>query len=384
MTAEQKQMFASYAQDVTITLDDRELPLAIIGRLSPRRFPADSSKEALAVLDGNAAAFRRGPYDDFQVRGVDRDRSGIEHVRMTQTYKGLSVVNRELTVHLSSRDVIGITGQFAADLDFAIDADWINPASAAAAAMSYAQKNNMHNARVVVASPTPAIHIGENEVAQIVIPIDVISDEQGDIKQVTLLVGVTQGQVVGRSAVSLASTGSCGLGCTQLIQNPSFEITDNSWQQSSTAGYGVIDSGCGFQSDRCAWFGGWGKPTRDSIYQEVTIPGTAKQATLSYYLKIMTSEPQNNAQAHDTLSVYAHYFSDPVHGLGSVQSLLNSYSDATPFALNSPFRLGNYVRQSVDVTKFAGRTIGIHCDAVVNGPGDTSFYLDSVLLTVQQ
>jgi hypothetical protein len=71
---------------------------------------------AQAALVAQGAIFGRGP-DDFENTDYEQpDELGTDHIRMTQTYKGVHVLGGELIVHMTSDRVTGINGRFVQNL----------------------------------------------------------------------------------------------------------------------------------------------------------------------------------------------------------------------------------------------------------------------------
>jgi aminopeptidase S len=104
----------------------------------------------------------------------------------------------------------------------------------------------------------------------------------------------TAGGVAAGTLPALAS--SCG---DQLIANPGFESGSVSW----TASSGVIDgSGKGRTGSYSAWLDGYGSSHPDTVSQQVAIPSGCSSYTLSFWLKITSSETTTST-AYDKLTV---------------------------------------------------------------------------------
>jgi Zn-dependent metalloprotease len=72
---------------------------------------------AQAALVAQGAIFGRGPDDDFENTDYEQpDELGTDHIRMTQTYKGVHVLGGELIVHMTPDRVTGINGRFVQNL----------------------------------------------------------------------------------------------------------------------------------------------------------------------------------------------------------------------------------------------------------------------------
>ncbi len=147
-----------------------------------------------------------------------------------------------------------------------------------------------------------------------------------------------------------------------LIQNGDFESGDLGW----TASAGVITNQTQAHSGFwCAWLGGYGKKHTDTLSQTVDLP-TGSSATLSFWLHIETEEVQQ--AVFDTLKVQV------ADENGAVLQTLHTFSnlDATP----------HYERVHFDVTPFLGRRIQLRLVASEDNKKATSFFVDTVRLTV--
>ena len=153
----------------------------------------------------------------------------------------------------------------------------------------------------------------------------------------------------------------------QLLLNPGFESGNVSWTTTS----GVIDSSTG-QPARTgswkAWLCGYGSTHTDYAYQQVTIPSTAASATLSFYIRITSSETTTSI-AYDTMSAQI------LNSSGGVLSTLATYSN-----LN---KNSSYVLKSFDVTAYRGQTIRVRFYATEDSSLQTSFVVDDTALSVQ-
>jgi subtilisin family serine protease len=154
---------------------------------------------------------------------------------------------------------------------------------------------------------------------------------------------------------------------SQLLLNPGFESGNVSW----TATSGVITSSSS-QPARTgswkAWLCGYGSTHTDYAYQQVSIPSTATSATLSFYLRITSSETTTST-IYDRLQVQI------LNSSGSVLSTLATYSN-----LN---KNSSYVLKSFDVTAYRGQTIRVRFYATEDSSLQTSFVIDDTALNVQ-
>jgi Zn-dependent metalloprotease len=148
-----------------------------------------------------------------------------------------------------------------------------------------------------------------------------------------------------------------------LLQNPGFESGATVW----TASSGAITS----SSSRPArtgswklWLGGYGRRVSEYGRQSVAIPASATTATLTFWVRIDTSE-RTTTRAYDTLKAQL------VSG-GTTTLATYSNLDAT----------NSYVQRSFDVTAFKGRTVTVKFAGKEDSSLQTSFVVDDTALTV--
>ena len=154
---------------------------------------------------------------------------------------------------------------------------------------------------------------------------------------------------------------------TQLILNSGFESGAASW----TATSGVITNDAGqaaHSGSYKAWLNGYGTTHTDSLYQQITIPSTASSASLSFWLRVDSSET-TTTQAYDTLQVQVRSSS------GAVLATLASYSNLNKGSA--------YLNKTFDLTSYKGQSIRIYFLGVEGSVTATSFIIDDVSLTVQ-
>ncbi|GEM_PF-708055 len=199
----------------------------------------------------------------------------------------------------------------------------------------------------------------------------------------TLTITVGSATAVGTSSVTVSGTGggltrtttinltvTSGSGTTQqLLGNPGFENGSSNpvpWTVTPL----VIDNST-FEAPHAgswkAWLDGYGSAHTDTILQSLTIPATATQATLSFWLHIDTLETSTTA-ANDTLKLQVRNSS------GTVLQTLATYSN-----LNAA---SGYAQVSFDLATYKGQTIQIYLIGVENSSLKTSFVVDDFLLTV--
>ncbi len=155
---------------------------------------------------------------------------------------------------------------------------------------------------------------------------------------------------------------------SQLLLNPGFELGNNgNWTQTA----GVIDSSTGRPARSGswkAWLCGYGTTHTDYIYQSVTIPSTAASATLTFWIRIDSSETTTSI-AYDKFNVQIS------NNGGASYTTLATYSN-----LNENF---SYVQKSFDVTAYRGQTIRVRFYATEDITLQTSFVVDDTALNVQ-
>jgi len=117
-----------------------------------------------------------------------------------------------------------------------------------------------------------------------------------------------------------------------------------------------------------AWLDGYGVRHLDTLAQQVLIPATANQATLSFWLHIDTAETTTRF-AYDTLTVQIRNASG-----SSVLATLATYSnlDANP----------GYRQVSFDLLPFKGQSIQIYLIGAEDYSLQTSFIVDDFALTL--
>ena len=174
------------------------------------------------------------------------------------------------------------------------------------------------------------------------------------------------------SGGTATSSGSFSVtGCSsssQLLLNPGFELGNNgNWTTTS----GVIDNSTARPARTGswkAWLCGYGTSHTDYAYQSVTIPSTATSATLSFYVRIDTSE-STTSTVYDRLSVQI-----STNG-GSTYTTLATYSN-----LNAN---STYSFKSFDLSAYRGYTVRVRFYATEDSSLQTSFVIDDTALNVQ-
>ena len=153
----------------------------------------------------------------------------------------------------------------------------------------------------------------------------------------------------------------------ELLLNRGFESGGVNW----TATAGVITNSTG-QTPRTgawyAWLDGYGTTHTDSLFQQITVPSTANTVTLSFWLKINSSETTTTT-AFDTLRVQIRNSSN------TVLTTLATYSN-----LNETT---GYVLKSFDISAFRGQTIRIYFLGQEDSSLQTSFVIDDTSVATQ-
>ncbi|HZY98002.1 MAG TPA: protease pro-enzyme activation domain-containing protein [Candidatus Baltobacteraceae bacterium] len=147
-------------------------------------------------------------------------------------------------------------------------------------------------------------------------------------------------------------------GCSgQLLLNPGFESGNVNW----TASSGVItdDYYLSYQGNWEAWLDGYSSPETDTLQQTASIPAGCT-ATLTYYLWVYTGD---GTTPKDTLKL-------TVNG-----TTLQSFSNATNTG-------GGYVKETVNLSSYAGGSAAIKWTSNQTGTRATDFFIDSTALTL--
>ncbi|HEX7721555.1 MAG TPA: hypothetical protein VF397_05315 [Pyrinomonadaceae bacterium] len=171
------------------------------------------------------------------------------------------------------------------------------------------------------------------------------------------------------TAISLTVTSSGGGTTQQLLGNPGFENGSSNpspWSVST----GVIDNST-FEAAHSgswkAWLNGYGSAHTDTLLQAVTIPSTATNASLTFWLHIDTLET-TTTNSYDTLKVQVRNSS------GSVLATLGTYSN-----LNAAT---GFTQVSFDLGAYKGQAIQIYLVGVEDSSLKTSFVVDDFALNV--
>lgn len=148
-------------------------------------------------------------------------------------------------------------------------------------------------------------------------------------------------------------------GCSgQLFLNPSFSLGNVDWTASS--GVIVDDPSLAYSGSWLAWLDGYSTPETDTLSQTVAIPAGCT-ATLTYELRVYTSE-RSSAGAVDTMALTVN---------GTTEQ---SFSNKTT--------TNGYVKESVNVSAFAGGNATVTWTSHQTGSRATDFFIGTTALTL--
>ncbi len=159
---------------------------------------------------------------------------------------------------------------------------------------------------------------------------------------------------------TIAGAGGACASPGQKLGNPGFESGSAPW----TATAGVIGANTGTGAPRTgtrdAWLDGYGTTHTDTLTQSVPIPAGCTASTLSFFLKIVSSETTTTT-AFDRLTV----------AVGT--TTLGTFSN-----LNEG--TGTYAQRSFSVGAFAGQTVTLRFTGTEDASLQTSFVIDDTAL----
>ena len=168
----------------------------------------------------------------------------------------------------------------------------------------------------------------------------------------------------GSGSTSFTFTIGGGGGGSQLLLNPGFESGAVNW--TGTAGPITNNSGRPARTGTWKmWLGGNGVTSTETEAQNVTIPASATAATLTFWIRIDSSETT-------TSTVYDTAKAQIVRS--GVTTTLATYSN-----LN---KNSTYVQKSFDVTSYKGSTISVKFLMNEDSSLQTSFVVDDTALNV--
>lgn len=168
----------------------------------------------------------------------------------------------------------------------------------------------------------------------------------------------------GPTATSTEPVGPTG----SLIQNGGFEHGSDPWQESSAAGYELIDSTNPHSGRYSAYLCGYSY-CDDSISQDFTVPQNAGSLSLSYWWYGHTTSTSRSCR--DDLTVA--FLDDSGNSIGQVQHACNT--NATRSWQQVTFAVTSMLQQ------YAGQTVTLVFSAQTSGSSrTTAFFVDDVSL----
>jgi hypothetical protein len=150
-----------------------------------------------------------------------------------------------------------------------------------------------------------------------------------------------------------------------VISNGGFENGTSPWVESSSGGYTIIDTTRPHAGSYSAYLCGYNNCS-DSIYQQVTIPGSVTTATLTYYWYMSTQE---TTHSYDYLYVRIRNSS------GTTLTTLQTLSDGST--------ANSWQQASLNVSSYKGQTIQVAFVSTNGAKNPTDFYVDDVALNAQ-
>jgi hypothetical protein len=169
------------------------------------------------------------------------------------------------------------------------------------------------------------------------------------------------------TAVGFSVSNGGGTTPVERIVNGGFESGSSAW--TATSGVVTNDAGATAHGGSWkAWLNGYGSAHTDTVYQSVAIPAAATQATLTFWLDVVTDET-TTTQAWDTLTVELRNSSN------AVIATLATYSN-----LNAP---GGYTQKTFNLAAYKGSTVRVYFKGVEGAQVATSFIVDDVSLLTQ-
>jgi hypothetical protein len=153
----------------------------------------------------------------------------------------------------------------------------------------------------------------------------------------------------------------------QLVGNGGFESGISPWTATSGVGIGTAKATPAFAGKFLARLGGRTAPRKDTLSQPVTIQPSCGSATLSFELRVISSDPKTKAS--DTLKVQV------ISSSGKVLKTLATFSNKNAAAkyAKSSFALLPFIGQKVTIRFASNETLKGHA---------TSFLIDNVAVPV--
>lgn len=172
--------------------------VSLEGDLGPRQ-DADPVAAAQAALKAQGTAFGRGPDDDFiNINFELPDELGTQHIRMTQTYRGVPVLGGELIVHLTPDQVQQINGRFVAGLQLSIEPE-LSANEAEARAVGDVQQRGGQEIQVYEANDEPTLFVfAEGDARRLARRVRISYQGEDGEELDDLFVDAVDGSVLGR------------------------------------------------------------------------------------------------------------------------------------------------------------------------------------------
>jgi uncharacterized membrane protein len=206
-------------------------------------------------------------------------------------------------------------------------------------------------------------------------PFDTTSVANGSHTLVSKAVD-TAGNVGTSSTVTITVSNSTGGTTSELIANGGFEngaSNPSPWVLTSSHSPNLIINSSSAEPPHSgtfdAWLDGFGQSNTDTIMQQISIPSTAKTATLSFWLHIDTAETTTSTK-YDKLTVQVRDTS------GNVLMTLATFSNLD--------HASGYQQHSYDLSPFIGKTVQIFMNGTEDFELQTSFVVDDVSVQVSQ
>lgn len=155
---------------------------------------------------------------------------------------------------------------------------------------------------------------------------------------------------------------------TNLVSNAGFEQGTAAWTETATGGYPIITNGSRAHAGSWyAWLGGYDNAV-DTLYQLVTVPSQATQATIRFWYFIETFESATGV-AYDTMTIS---IADPASG--ATLATLATFSNVNAAS-------GWVQSAAYDVSAFRGRTVRLVFRGTTDFSNITNFYVDDITLS---
>lgn len=148
-----------------------------------------------------------------------------------------------------------------------------------------------------------------------------------------------------------------------LVKNPGFESGTTSWT-GTPSDFVITDSTAAKSGTRFGVLNGYGRSNTGTIDQTVAIPSTG--ASLTYSVQIGTDETTTTSR-YDTMSVQV---VDGVYGTYTLKA-------------HSNLNRGGYTSHTVDLSRFAGKSVTLRFKGTEDVSNSTVFRIDDVAVTAK-